>query len=267
MNEIQKVEFEALKAIVKVCDENNIDYMIAAGTLLGAVRHGGFIPWDDDIDLLMTAENYKKFIQIGQEALGEKYFVQNCETEFNYYELWTQVRVINTTSMPIMYKKWDINWGVSIDIFPIIDLPDRSQDRKKLKKYFDWHRLLLIDEFYKSTGEKFPWKLKFLYSIPRSIRKTICRKLDDYIFLSKPDCSRVAGVWYKLVEFPKKIFEERTFVKFEGKQFKTMKNYKDYLKYNYGDYMQLPSEDQRIGHNSTLGEIIFDTEKSFEYYK
>lgn len=85
VNDIQKCEFEILVAIDKVCRENKIIYMLSSGTLLCAIRHKGFIPWDDDIDIMMTIDNYKKFLKIGQKALGDKFFRSN-----NIYRLLVQ---------------------------------------------------------------------------------------------------------------------------------------------------------------------------------
>ena len=98
MNKIQKKEFEILKAVVEVCNENNIEYMLWCGTLLGAVRHKGFIPWDDDIDICMTVPNYFRFLEVAQDALGDKFFVQNYKTVDEYYDLWTNVIAVGTTS-------------------------------------------------------------------------------------------------------------------------------------------------------------------------
>ena len=81
LREIQLFELQMLKDVVKVCDDNNITYIISSGTLLGAVRYGGFIPWDDDIDIDMPLPDYKKFLKIAQRELGEKYFVQNYKTD------------------------------------------------------------------------------------------------------------------------------------------------------------------------------------------
>lgn len=81
LKELQKVLLDILKEVKRVCDENNIDYFIIAGTALGAVRHKGFIPWDDDIDIGMTRDNYEKFIKIANTKLSEEFFLQTMETE------------------------------------------------------------------------------------------------------------------------------------------------------------------------------------------
>lgn len=267
MNEIQKIELNTLIDIVKVCDDNDIDYMLWGGTVLGAVRHKGFIPWDDDIDICMTLPNYYKFLNLAQSALGEKYFVQNYLTEPDFFELWTQIRVNNTTSMPLELRNWNIHFGISVDVFPIIGLANDEKRRRKQHKLFEWHRTLLSDRYYKAKGERIPWKLKLVYLIPRKMRRALCKKMDNYIFLDPFACKDTADVWWKLLEFPKELFEGMTYLNFEGYDFKTMKKYEQFLRLNYGDYMKLPPESERSGHNVSLGKIVYDTKKSYEYYR
>jgi lipopolysaccharide cholinephosphotransferase len=266
MNKIQKKEFEILKAVVEVCNENNIEYMLWCGTLLGAVRHKGFIPWDDDIDICMTVPNYFRFLEVAQDALGDKFFVQNYKTVDEYYDLWTNVIAVGTTSMPIKWKKWNIHFGISLDIFPIIGIPQDVKKRRKQMRCFNWHRILLADKHAKALHEKVSWKLRLLYLVPRKIRRGVCKSLDKYIYCDLDHCDSVGYVWWKVIEFPKKLFDGVTQVEFEGEMFDTIKGYDDFLKLYYGDYMQLPPESERTGHNLTLGEIIYDTENSYEKY-
>lgn len=131
MNEIQKFELNVLKDIVEFCKENDIRYYLSSGTLLGAVRHGGFIPWDDDIDMYMPVSDYKKFLKLGAKKLDKKYFIQNYKTENEYSEMWTQIRVNNTTSMPKNLIEWNIHWGLCIDIFPLVGVDEEHLDRQK----------------------------------------------------------------------------------------------------------------------------------------
>lgn len=112
IREVQMCQLQILKAVAKVCDENNIDYLLSCGSLLGTIRLKGFIPWDEDIDICMTVENYRKFCKIGQKCLGDQYFAQNWRTEKEFADLWTQVRMNDTTSMPIIYKELNIHFGI-----------------------------------------------------------------------------------------------------------------------------------------------------------
>ena len=123
---------EMVKYLDSFCKENKIEYFIAYGSCLGAVRHKGFIPWDDDFDIGMTLENYNKFIELCKTKLDtNKYFLQTLETEPNYYLSFAKLRDINTTLIEEKNKDIAITKGVYIDIFPIVGIP-----KGKVKKIF-----------------------------------------------------------------------------------------------------------------------------------
>lgn len=263
----QLVQFEILKDVAKVCDENNIDYMLACGTLLGAIRHKGFIPWDDDIDIFMTVENYRKFCEIGQKCLGEKYFVQNWRTEKEYAELWTQIRLNNTTAMPIKQAKWNIHFGIHIDILPIIGINDDENRANKQYRYFEICRSLLSTDRLKAVGEEVCGKQRIINKIPRFIRKMICGFFEKRLFITPKNTRNAAELWSKLKVFPSQLFYDFTEVMFEKEMFKVMSGYDDYLTREYGDYMTPPDAENRGGHIAQLGEIIRDTKKDYKEYK
>ena len=189
LREIQLFELQMLKNVVKVCDDNNITYILSSGTLLGAVRHGGFIPWDDDIDIYMPLSDYKKFLKIAQRELGEKYFVQNYKTDKNYSEMWTQIRANGTTSMPVKAYKFDIHYGMCMDIFPAVGVSDAPKKKLKQKKALSLNRLLLHDVYAKAVNEPMNYKLKLIYAIPRCIRRMIC-KINEHRIMLDPMKSR-----------------------------------------------------------------------------
>ncbi len=268
LREIQQFELQMLKDVAKACDENGIEYLLDSGTLLGAIRHGGFIPWDDDIDLYMTLENYKKFIKIGQRILGDKYFVQNYRTDNEYCEMWIQVRANGTTSMPKKLKNWNIHWGMCLDIFPIIGVSDDLIKKEKQKKALAINRTLLRDKYMLAKGEPINSKLKLIYKIPRPIRKFICRLNEHRYMLNPEKYNTCANIWYDItVEYPYKVFSPLTKVKFEDAEFTTTSKYDEYLTLLYGDYMTIPDESQRGGHSDELGSIIMDINKDYKKYK
>lgn len=268
LRDIQLFELKMLKDVVKVCDDNNIEYMLSSGTLLGAVRHGGFIPWDDDIDIYMTLDNYRKFLKIGQQALGEKYFVQNYETDNSYFEMWTQIRANGTTSMPVKFKNWNIHFGMCLDIFPLVGVSDNEKKKKKQKKALSFNRLLLMDGYLKATGENISSKMKLLYKIPYRIRKAICKFNERKIYLDFRKYDSCSIIWYDIIKiYPAELFKNLTKIKFEDTEFTTLSKYDEYLTILYGDYMTPPKENERNGHSGELGEIIRDTKKDYKEYK
>lgn len=267
LRELQLFELQMLKEITKVCDDNKIEYFLSSGTFLGAIRHEGFIPWDDDIDLYMTVKNYRKFMKIGQKCLGDKYFVQNYRTENGYYEQWTKVLANGTTAMPKMFKKWNVNFGIYIDIFPIVGVSDDKKKKEKQAKALKLNRELLCDLFMIATNQPFTLKQRILFSIPRSIRKLICRINERRFMLDIDDFDNCTEVWYELwKEYPSKLFMDSKKYKFEDSYFNGMKDYDTYLNILYGDYMQLPPETERKGHDLTWGDIIYDLHNDYSKY-
>lgn len=272
LREIQLFELKMLKDLARICEDNDIRYYLSSGTLLGAVRHGGFIPWDDDVDIYMPLPDYKKFLKIGQKLLdkayGNAYFVQNYRTDKNYNEMWTQIRANNTTSMPICCKKFDIHFGMCLDIFPIVGCSSDPKKQERQKKALRINKSLLADKYMIAVGEHMNWKQKMIYEIPRCFRRLICRLNESNLMLdlNKNDCATI--VWYKIPAiYPKEVFSETVKIRFEDADFFTFKEYKQYLTILYGDYMQLPDEKDRGGHELTLGKIIIDLNNDYTTYK
>lgn len=130
VREIQLFKLGILEDIAAICDKHNIKYILHYGTLLGAIRHNGFIPWDEDIDIAMPWNDYKQFAEVLTKEYSDKYFAQNNWTEPKFPLLWTQIRVNGTTCMPAAYCDHDIHWGMCIDVFAAID----EEPQLKMKK-------------------------------------------------------------------------------------------------------------------------------------
>lgn len=118
IRDLQLAELEILKEFIRVCKELNLKYFLDSGTLLGCVRHGGFIPWDDDIDVSMPREDYEILLEKGQDILNKKYFLQTYKTEFEYTNTFAKIRNSETTFIESTVQNLNINHGVYIDIFP-----------------------------------------------------------------------------------------------------------------------------------------------------
>ena len=136
--ELQLKMLDMIKVIDDICQKHNIEYYLAYGSALGAVRHKGFIPWDDDFDIAMTDENYFKFLNVCEKELdSNKYYLQTPEKEEEYYLSFTKIRDITTTLIEERNSDIDITYGVFIDIFPIVGVPENKFKRNilKIKKY------------------------------------------------------------------------------------------------------------------------------------
>lgn len=153
---IWNVQLGLLKKLGEVCKKNNLRYWIASGTLLGAIRHKGFIPWDDDIDVIMPRKDYDKLSEISKNEFCYPYFFQDIYSENNYPGIHSKVRDCRTTAIS---KNWlfnNINQGIFIDIFPLDGVPCTQQEyenlaniaykkAKELRFYYEYEKILSLN--------------------------------------------------------------------------------------------------------------------------
>ena len=251
---------EILDEVDRICQKNDIAYFLDSGTALGAIRHGGFIPWDDDIDVGMMREDYERFITAAEKELGERFFLQIFKTDPYYYKFNAKIR-LNHTFFP---EKSSVNMqhrGIFIDIFPFDYLPE---DDSKAKEMLQRSRVLFRRVWFTRPDIKpvlFKDKLlKLLYSgwsyqkqrtnyenFIRSFENDKTGKTTCFIYhmLRKKDYMFNVDDMLPVKPVP---FEDRTYM--------IMNDPDAYLTIMYGDYMQLPPVEKRVSHLS--GEIIFD---------
>ncbi|HEY8344756.1 MAG TPA: LicD family protein [Bacillota bacterium] len=260
IKEVQRVELEILEEVIRVCDENNIDYFIVFGTTLGAIRHGGFIPWDDDIDVGMTRDNYEKFLKIAPTKLKKDYFMQHFSTEPNMPLYFAKVRKNNTQFVEYYTRKAKIHQGIFIDIFPFDQVPNSEKlRRKQFRRAWMWRKMF----FAKSVTDTHAKGLKgLLGKIRRSIRhfllipvpkRLLFNLVDEEVrkYNDEQQCSALAFILEpSAVAVPKEVLFPLRTVKFEHLTVKAPNNCDAYLKKCYGDYWQLPPEEKRGGHNA-----------------
>jgi len=265
MNDLQKKELEILKEFIRVCDKLKLNYYMAGGSLIGVIRHKGFIPWDDDIDVCMLRKDYEEFLKKAQPLLKKNYFLQTYETEPGYTGNFAKIRDSKTTFIESSVKKHKINHGIYIDIFP---LDNRYKYNKIKLKLLDCQIYKTYTLDFKKT---FKYRIKLLISNMIYGRKTtseICR-LKDRIFTKKNNikmdkCICYSGAWgiEKETHYISD-FEDTIKKQFEDVIVTIPKGYDRVLKDTYGDYMQLPPIEKRKPHH--YSEII-DTKKSYLKY-
>lgn len=272
MREIQMCTFEILKEVVRICDKYNLTYYLDYGTLLGAVRHKGFIPWDNDIDIEMPIKDYRKFLRIADQEIGSDYFVQTFKSDHGYNLLWTQVRANNTTSMPIRYKNWDIHWGMHIDIFPLVSVFDSKIGKRIQSKGLELANVLIDKEFLQACEPETiaaNRKLQLIYKLPRWLRELLCA-LTLRIILQDPKRSGICSAldWGLQYRIKSSAYKEKICVDFEGLSLFAPKEYDYILTTIYGDYMTPPHENERFfGHEGVHGKIIYDHTTDFSAYR
>ena len=266
MKKIHEKALEILIVFDSVCKKLGLKYSISSGTLLGAVRHKGFIPWDDDIDVSMPREDYEKFLKQAQQHLPEEYFLEHFTTEKYCINTFAKLKNSNTTWIERgVDTKHDINLGMYIDIFPI-DTIKSSEQIKKLSKKVKFYRWLRKSYFLNLKNKSFIHKISkifIFYPLARIIGlQRINRKEDKLLQSFGKGEYTTADMSARNNCVPYKIFEEFTTLEFEGKQFSAIKDYDTYLSTFYGDYMELPPVEKRHIHFAD----VIDCDKSYKYY-
>ncbi len=165
LNKVHKVHLEIVSEVKRICKKNGIKYSMIAGTLLGAVRHHGFIPWDDDLDIGMLRRDYERFLQVARKELCRQYFLQTWETDKNFVLPFAKIRKNGTKLVEKNSADVKMHQGIYIDIFPFDNLPRKAFEQKK-QNWITWllKRILLAKKCY-TPWEKEDLTKMFFYKI------------------------------------------------------------------------------------------------------
>lgn len=251
---LQLNELSLLVELDRICRKNGIKYTLAGGTLLGAVRHKGFIPWDDDADVRFKRDQYEKFFEACKNDLDtEHFFLQDYRTDKNYRWGYAKLRLNNTEYVRKGQEHMKYRTGVSIDIFVTDNVPDSSIG----KKYYFYKSYILRKILYSELGmvsEKSAlmrlW-YKFIYKVvPRDSCFRILNKMAEKSNVKETKGSR-SYTWVEPNETWDRVFDNHFFegydeLEFEGMMFSVVEDYHEYLKRGYGDYMKLPPLEKRV---------------------
>ena len=259
MEKLHSLELKIAVEIKRICRKHEIPYFLTAGSILGAVRHRGFIPWDDDMDIGMLRADYDRFLEVCEAELGDEFLLQTWDTDPDYPFSFAKVRLKGTHIVEGFSEKTDPQKnGLFVDIFPFDSVPeDVKEQKRQARRYFLCKRLLWIKKGMGSNMKKGPLKQRIKYyafcvfaaffsydSIKAYFKKT-------QIKYNHLDTARVVtdGSYSYWKE---SILREWTTnlepVQFETEQFLSYKASKEYLTYFYGDYMKLPPEEKRNRH-------------------
>lgn len=263
MKEVQKHQLDMLIELDRICKKYNIKYFISSGTLLGAVRHKGFIPWDDDADVDMLRSDYNKFLKVAQKELGDKYFLQTIETDENYGYMFAKIRENNTVFLEKLTKDIDINNGIFIDVFPI-DNYKKSFSAALLMNHTIFLRLILLEKkkYYlrdKSLIRNLGVDILKIIALFFSKEKVFEKIKKNQIKYNNIKTEYVAD-WNCMNIFKrvlkKDIYKKRKLYDFENIKLYGHKDYDTYLKYYYNDYMTpTPPKGDENGHDIIAIEI------------
>ena len=251
-NELKQCLLNILIAFADYCDKYELNYILIDGTLLGAIRHQGFIPWDDDIDVFMPREDYDKFHKIVEKEPIKNNYILESLLIGNSPNPYAKVVDKNTE---IINAKSDINNSLWIDIFPVDGVSQEMVDNISAVNKKLWREyMLLTKSSNRLTGlNSVSQLIKTLYAKFTGTPKKHGKKLDKYArrysVRETPYAANIA--WGDLVSYMEyeKLFENRIKVSFENHMFYTTGYYEEYLEKMYGDYMQIPPENERDTHN------------------
>lgn len=265
LRKVQLTQLEIALEIKRVCEENDIHYFISDGTFLGAVRHKGFIPWDDDMDMGMLREDYEKFLKIAPEKLKPEYCLQTWYTDCNYALPFGKVMKRNTVYLEGKKSRRLKENGFYVDIFPYDNAPQTAEERQKLAQGLQsYYRTKLMKSGYtpwiengvylkkKRLGYLF-YQIKSLFFSQQGLAERFDRLVSD-VPKSETVYEQYPGA--APIYFQREWLEELAQYSFEGVQFPGPKDYDSYLTAMYGDYMELPPEDQRENRHQIV-EIDF----------
>ena len=266
LEQLHHTELQILKEITRICQENNITFFAIYGTMLGAIRHQGIIPWDDDIDVAMLREDYDKFISIAKSELKPGYFLQHFTTDKNTSVYFAKVRKNNTVFMEKGFKNVDTHNGIFVDIFPFDPVVN---DKTEIKKYKIKVKLLLelfkykvywTAPLYKGVKLKYiigniirvlihvaliPVKREYLYNrLDKQVQKYKNQGLKSYTSKLLNGCITIDDI----LPTRESIFEDGIIpIPSKSEKLLTM---------IYGNYNELPPVDKRKGHKPL--ELSFD---------
>lgn len=252
LRKLQKVQLEMLLEVDRICRKYHIQYSLDGGTLLGAVRHKGFIPWDDDVDVILLRKEYHKFQKACKKEMDTKrFFLQDYTTDKDYRWGYAKIRRKNTEYIRLGQEHLKQKTGVCIDVFVADNVPDgkivrklhylacycirkfmyaplgeRNEKSAFLRKWYGMLKYIPIDKIFRARN------LLAYYS-----NKKRTELISHYTFQYPKHC---------IYGLPRKCFDDFIELEFEGYKFKAFKDYDTYLSTYYGDYMKLPPKEERV---------------------
>lgn len=270
--EIQKVCLNLLKVFDSFCEENKLLYYVCGGGCIGAVRHHGFIPWDDDIDVMMPRNDYEKLKVLWPQQIDEAKYRFNDNTESQFLRtMWASISDENTTFIKECQKDLDISHGIKLEIIPLDGCPSNKMQRKIQMFWALIHQIYINQEppiskgsFLKGIGNILlrlhgNWKSRYRAAIQAE------KRMSKFPFFQ---CEKVTELTtrfqYMRNEYPKEAFNDAIRIPFEDFMMPVPIGYDRYLKMAFGNYMELPPESERMPKHDA---VYIDTHSSYKNFK
>jgi lipopolysaccharide cholinephosphotransferase len=245
LRKMQLIQVDILTEFDRVCRENNITYILDAGTMLGAARHKGFLPWDDDIDIRMLRSEYDRFSEIADKELGNGVYFQTYKNDKYYPWLYSKLRMSGTRAVRVGQENIPMKDGVWVDIFPCDGVPSNAKEFRKRSRAALICRKILYARVARDSAGKLSQRLfwKCVCLIPKSVAYRVAENLSRKY--NETNCTKVGSLgWHAAKDtngFDIKWFQELTDVEFEGKMCMAPKDWDGFLRHSFGDdYMTPP---------------------------
>jgi lipopolysaccharide cholinephosphotransferase len=256
-NKIQRIQLEMLEEVDRICRKCDIQYNIIAGTLLGAVRHQGVIPWDDDADVALLREEYNKFREVCKTELDtEKYYFQDHTNTPGYRWGYGKLRRKNSLFLRKNQEHMPYEQGIFIDIFPLDSVPQN----RLVRKIHNSHCFIVRKIMWSAIGRTYETN-----TLKRMVYKWLFHIDEKKLFahyeklINKSNAGQ--SEWVRILTYPtptkdygylKKWYEKSTRMEFDGSILMGIAEWDEYLRFKFGDYMQLPAENERKTHPITM---------------
>lgn len=263
LKRVQDTQLGILEDFIKVCEKYDLVYFMLGGTGIGVVRHQGFIPWDDDIDVAMPREDYDKFMEVMDQELGDRYKILTPLVDKNYACNVTHLQKKGTKFVPYVSRKMKCDLCIDIDIFPLDHMPDDpAKRRRQLKKTWILNKLIFLcgspEPIIPLNGIKKQvariicasthYMLKILHVSPRFLYKCLLREAKRY----NDQKTKYINAFEVTMSDRAYISQKELFplkkMPFEHLMVNMPNDYDTYLRRLFGDYMQLPPKDKRVNH-------------------
>lgn len=271
MTLLQEKILEIYKAIAQICKENDISFYAIGGTCIGAIRHKGFVPWDDDLDIAVPIEQFDKFKTCMKTYLPPNFYLYDPDEKKEYRYIFCKVCNRDTAFVEESEKQYPQAYkGIFVDVMPISGVPSRSEEKAAfVQKILQYYKLNFIYRFPLKEMESFKQKAVWLFLHVIHFHKSFSLYSDRWMDMLRKQPFKTAEcvgyVWntkIKRLVFPKSFFSDYVEMPFEDTTIRCPVNYDGYLTQQFGDYMTFPPEDQREQHHP----YIVDLEHSYQEY-
>lgn len=269
LKQVQEKSLEMAKYFVNFCEENNLLCYLCGGGAIGALRHKGFIPWDDDLDFFMPRKDYEKLFELWKKKADKRYFISKSGKKYIDRNLFITIRDRNTTCIKPYQKDLNIPHGLALDVLPLDYYPKSRIERKKQILWALIYSLYCAQTVPTNHGKIMNLGSKILLKIiPKKLRYKIWKfaekNMTKYERHNSDGITELcSGPHYMMKKYPMDAFDDKIYKEFEETKMPIPVGYDKYLKTAFGDYMIPPSLDKQRPHHDA---IIIDMNKSYKNY-